>query len=193
MYRFDDDNNDDFDPDFPRSSNPLTRVPRSFLIGTTLILATLFFGGGGYFWWYINTPLYALETWVDAIAEVDSETVTQYTCSQQQQLATTFAFSSVFLHVLDSINLTDIPGVKAQLQAVGADIIIEVIKSTISIDSSELSFSEQVVDENTVLVTVDGFVTVKVLTASIPHHIDDVWLVVYEDDQWKWCGQHQNP
>lgn len=166
-------------------------LPQGFavLLGVGAVTLVLLLGGGlAYQMWWWTTPAYAAEEWFEAMWGMDGEAVLDRTCDQERWLSDTINTGSIILGLLEYIDITKIPILEDYLIP-GID--ISAIRNSLNIDISEMKMNQLTGDENTAVVNANGQVRLRILSGSFAYRIDETWLMVWEDDQWKWCGIHQ--
>lgn len=117
-------------------------------------------------------PEEAAKEWADAMVNLDGNKMLERTCAAQReavQMAGSWNSALVMLPQLFGLD------VKTQA------------------DVSDLKFTATNVKEDTAHVQVTGEIRVAVLAVAQTYPIDETWLMVKEDDKWKWCGQASVP
>lgn len=113
-----------------------------------------------------DSPERAAEEWLEAFANMDGNKLMERTCAEQQRNAQeTGVWLSAFALLVQSLTRQQ---TEIDISDVGFDVI------------------EEAGDRARVRVT--GQIRTAVLAIGRIQEIDEVWLIVREDGQWKWCG-----
>ncbi|HRQ41831.1 MAG TPA: hypothetical protein PLD25_28240 [Chloroflexota bacterium] len=140
----------------------------------------------GYQFWRSGTPVYAAEDWFDAMWAIDSERVLDRTCDQEIWVSNAVASGASLSGLVEYLDVTQIPGLD-ELLVPGVD--LDGLKEAFEIDRSRIEFAEVMNDGATAVVTARGQLRLRVFQGWYPYRLDETWLIVQEDERWKWCGQ----
>ena len=179
-----------FADDWDDELNPKAALPKGFLVALAVLIVVLLLSAatwGGVQMWHSSTPVYAAEEWVEAMWTLDSETVLERTCDQEVWVSNAIASGSSITGLLTYLDITQIPGLD---EVVVPNVDLERLKREFEIDRSRIEFAEMTNDGETAVVTVQGQLRFRVFAGWYPYRLNETWLMVQEDNRWKWCGQH---
>lgn len=154
-----------------------------FLIGLALVLVIAL---GGWLLWRNRSPVFATEDWFEAMWSMDSETVLDRTCDEEIWVSNAVASGASITGLIGYLDITQIPGLD---EVVVPGIDLDGLKDEFEVDRSRIEFAEVMNDGTTAVVTVQGQLRFRVFEGWYPYRLNESWLLVQEDDRWKWCGR----
>lgn len=171
------------------SMGSMSALPSGFVLFLMmLIIIALIVAGsfGGWQLWQSRTPVYAAEDWFNAMWDVDSETVLDRTCDEEIWVSNAVASGASITGLIDFLDITQIPGLD-EVIIPGVD--LEGVKEQFEIDRSRIEFAEVMNDGATAVVAAQGQLRFRVFKGWYPYRLNEMWLLVQEDERWKWCGR----
>lgn len=159
-----------------------------------IVLIIAFLGWGILSYMQRQTPIYAAQTWFEAAMSFDSTTVLDHTCIEQIGYANAIGLGASLTGVLELLKMDIVNDALDSFGLGWLDLDLTSVLDQVRIDGSHLKYDEVLLNEETAVVTVTGHVRVGVGRGEYGIPIDEQWqnwLVVREDDQWKWCGLYE--
>jgi len=178
---------DSFDED--EMSNHGSAFPKGLLIVLVFLVVIAIIAGLGFGVAQMldrRTPAYAAEAWVEAMWAVDSETVLDRTCDREIWVSDVVASGASISGLMGHLDITQIPGLD-NVVIPGVD--LDGLKDEFEIDRSRIEFEEVMNDGQMAVVTAQGQLRFRVFDGWYPYRLNETWLVIMEDDRWKWCGR----
>lgn len=157
-----------------------------FLVGI-VVLAGL--GFAGYEVYRRQRPTYAVQTWINAVWDIKSETVLARTCDDQAEFSNAIASVASLRGLIDYLDIAVLAGIQGALAELSLDIAVDQLGDQFEVDWSNIAYVEELIDEETAVVIVTGQVKIRIFDGWYPYRLNERWLVIREDDRWKWCGQ----
>ncbi len=114
-----------------------------------------------------DSPEGAAKEWFKAEINLDGNKILDRTCESQKENVQTAGLYSSAIALLP--------------QMFGFDI-------KTSGDVSDIKFSTESLDGDSATVRVYGKMRMAVLAFAQEYPVDETWIMVKEDDIWKWCG-----
>lgn len=164
-------------------------LPRSLIALLAILIGIAGLAGLGFLGyqvWQSSTPVYAAEDWFNAMWTMDSEMVLDRTCDQEIWVSNAVASGASITGLIDYLDITEIPGLD-EVVIPGVD--LDGLKEQFEIDRSRIEFAEVIHDGETAVVTVQGQLRFRVFKGWYPYRLNETWVIVQEDERWKWCGQ----
>jgi len=184
---------EDFEDDLDASGDAPKWVKPVLIVVAILLLLGIVVGTSALFMQQRNSPMHATQEWFDAMWDIDSETVLDRTCDDQIWVSHAVSAGTSVGGIIKFLGIEALPGFTELLGEAVLDVDFEKLGDNFEIDRSRLEYEERVVDAETAVVTVTGQLRFQIFGGWYPYRMDEHWLVIREDDRWKWCGrQHGN-
>lgn len=161
-----------------------SRHPTILLALILLLLATAVAAGA---FWLVQrrTPTYAAEKWFDAMFAANGYRVMELTCDEEIWVSNVVNGGSVVQGFLEFLGITSIPG----LDILGVAPDLQDLSKEIEVDRSQVEFTEVQQSNDSAVVAVNGRLRIRAFGGWFPYRLDEEWLMVREDGQWRWCGR----
>ena len=180
-----------FENDLDMSGGTPKWVKPVLMIVAILLLVGTAVGVSVLFMQQRNSPTYAVQTWFDAMWDIDSETVLDRTCDEQIWVSNAVSSGFSIGGIIKFLGIEALPGLTEILGEVVLDVDFEKLGDQFEINRSRLEYEEEMLDGETAVVTVTGQLRFQVFGGWYPYRMNEHWLVVREDDRWKWCGRQR--
>lgn len=147
------------------------------ILMSLLLLLLVVISGGAAFWGLEqrNSPVHAAQEWFGAIWEGDGKTVMDRTCDQERWVSDLVNGGQLLSGFIDFFEIA-IPNV-------------DIDGLNISTDREQIKFELVEESENAAVLRVNGRLQIQVLGAWSFYRLNETWVMIREDDQWRWCGR----
>jgi len=166
--------------------NTSVRSKKWPVLFTAAAVLLLLMAGSGAFWVkQRSAPTYAAEKWLDAMWTADGYEVMELTCDEQVWVSNLVNSGSVIQGLVKFLGITSIPA----LDELGLDVDILGLGDQFEVERSQIKFTEVRQGADSALVTATGRLRIRVFGGWFPYRLNEQWVMVREDDRWRWCGR----